>query len=309
MKYSILIVNYKTKNNVLLLLDDVYETFQNSEYEVIIVDNFSGDKFPDSLKNVHIIYHKENVGFGKGMNIASKYAKGKYLVLINPDCRIPGGQDFEHFVQEAMKMNFGVLAPLILYPNGNIQPNRGGRSTVFTFIFQNLKLGRFKYLVPGWASQLPLFRSSIVGKYLKNFQEKIPAFEKCEWVTGAFMVIPRHIYEKVKGFDENYFMYSEDEDLCIKIQNEGLISLFCSDFKIIHEVAGSQKEIGDSRLKFTEIKKLESSIYFTKKYYSNLSAFFLKMFYFFHYTLLAFFHNQKMKYLKSGWSLIKYRPK
>lgn len=288
MKYSLLIVNYKTKDDVLLLLQDVWDTFKNQPYEVLIVDNASGDCFPESLEKTRVIYHSENAGFGKAMNLAASEARGEYLVLINPDCRLPADQDFDMFVSEGEKMGFGVLAPLIRYPNGDLQPNRGGYSTLATFIFQALRLGRLRKVIPSWVGRLPIIRTSIIGKYLNNFEPSIPEYEYCDWVSGAFMVIKADVFRKVSGFDENFFMYCEDEDLCLRIAKDGGKSLFSSNFLVVHEVGGAQKSDVDQRLKTIEIKRLESNIYFTKKHISSVSSLLIRYFYALLYISLAF---------------------
>lgn len=298
MKYSVLIVNYKTKDDVLLLLDDIKETFKGTNYEVLIVDNASGDKFPEDLLNTKIIYNSDNLGFGSAMNIAAQASRGQFLVLINPDCRLPQDQDFDRFVAGACEKGFGVLAPLIRYPDGRIQPNRGGRSTVLTFVFQALRLGRLRAYIPSWIGRLPIINKSVVGKYLHNFAPHVPEYELCDWVSGAFMVLNSKDFKAVKGFDENFFMYCEDEDLCLRLAKLGKPSLFSSHFEIIHEVGGAQKADVDQRLKFTEIKRLESNIYFIRKHENSYYGFFLRVFYSLFYFLLAFRIKDSSKYLK-----------
>jgi GT2 family glycosyltransferase len=287
MKYSILIVNYKTKEDVLILLKDIEKTFSHLAYEVIIVDNQSGDIFPQGLTNTNIIYNSSNSGFGKGMNLAASKASGEFLVLINPDCRIQEDQSFDLFVENAYKEGFGVLSCLIRYPDGRIQPNRGGSSNTLTYIIQALRLGRVKKFIPSWVGRLPFIRTSIIGKYLHNFEKKVSKFEYCDWLSGSFMVIPSDLFKRVHGFDENIFMYTEDEDLCIRIREIGEKCLFSSEFTLIHEVGGAQKTEEKQRLKFSEIKRLESNIYFIEKHKSRFSACFLRLFYFFLYLLIS----------------------
>lgn len=287
MKYSLLIVNYQTKDDVLKLLCDIEQIFLNLSYEVIIVDNHSGDQFSDDLFKTKVIYNSENAGFGKAMNVAAEHSAGDYLVLINPDCRIPLGQNFDQFVEEGVRYGFGVLAPLIRYPGGRIQPNRGGSSNLLTFVFQALRLGRLREYLPAWIGNLPLIRKSIIGKYLHNFEEMIPTMEYCDWLSGAFMVIPSRMFKEVGGFDENFFMYCEDEDICMRLKEIGGRSLFISKFTVIHEVGGAQKTGEYRRLKFTEIKRLESNIYFIQKHYSIFAAFSLRFFYFLLYLILS----------------------
>ncbi len=287
MKYSILIVNYKTMRDVLLLLQDIWSTFYHLDYEVIIVDNKSGDIFPENLDKTRVIYNNENAGFGKAMNLAARQALGEYLVLINPDCRIPANQDFDAFVEAQRLHNCGVLSSLIRYPDDRVQPNRGGKSNLMTFIFQALRLGRLKSLVPQWFGRLPLVKQSIIGKYLHNFNENIPELEECDWLSGSFMVIKSSIFKEVNGFDENFFMYCEDEDLCLRLASRGYKSIFSSRFLVIHEVGGAQKTKENQRLKFTEIKRLESNIYFLKKHQSYLASLTLRFFYFFLYLFIS----------------------
>ena len=297
MKYSLLIVNYKSKQDVLMLLEDIHREFFQQEYEVIIVENFSGDVFPEDIPRAKILYSNVNLGFGKGMNLAASHAVGEYFVLVNPDCRLSKGQSFDKFVMDNKFYDFGVLSPLILYPDGRVQPNRGGRSNLNTYLFQLLRLGRLKQFFPRFLLHLEVVKKSIVGKYLDNFVS-VPEVAFPDWLSGAFMVIPGTLFNEVSGFDPKIFMYCEDEDLCIRIAQKGKKIVFSSSYRVIHEVGGTQKTGEVQRLKFSEVKRLESNIYYLSKNGGYPSAVILKYIYAVAYFFFSLRFRKPLAFLR-----------
>jgi GT2 family glycosyltransferase len=299
MKYSILIVNYKSIKDVLILFEDIQREFKYQDYEVIVVENNSGDIFPSNILNTKVIYSKTNLGFGKGMNLAASYATGEFLVLINPDCRLPEGLSFDKFVTENIVHDFGVLAPFITYPSGEVQPNRGGRSNLKTYILQFFRLGQLRKFFPTSLLKFNFIKDSIVGKYLDNFK-LIPIVAFPDWLSGAFMVIPNNVFKDVNGFDPNIFMYCEDEDICIRISSLGKKIVFSSSYRVIHEVGGTQKTGEEQRLKFAEIKRLESNIYHLSKHSGYFSANALKFIYSLFYFFFIFKFNRSSDYYRTS---------
>jgi len=299
MKYSVLIVNYKTKDKVLALVEDLHELLEKLEFEIIIIDNHSGDKFQQTPDKTNIFYMNQNLGFGKAMNYAAAKANGEVLVLVNPDCRIDPKQNFHQFVSSNLESQVGILTSLIRYPDGRIQPNRGSPSGLSTYVFQFLRLGRFKRYFPRFFMRIKPIRNSFIGKYL-DYTTSAPKTQECEWVSGAFMIVRKENFEKVSGFDPNFFMYCEDEDLCIRVRELGLKIMYSSEFTLIHEVGGAQLEFLDQRLKYSELMRLQSNLYFLSKYHSAVKVNFLRIFYGFSYLTMSLKIRHMSKYLKVG---------
>lgn len=307
MLYSFLIVNYKTKIKTEKLISDLCSLMKNHHFEIIVVENNSGDTFSFKESYLKLFYMSENLGFGKAMNFAASKASGETLVLINPDCRVDPSQNFHGFVSTNLKEHVGILTSLIRYPDGSIQPNRGSASGFLTYVFQFLRLGRLKNYFPLFLLKLSVIKDSFIGRYL-DYNSSIPLSQECEWVSGAFMVIRKENFTRLKGFDPHFFMYCEDEDLCKRAREAGLKILYSSQFTVIHEVGGAQVDTIGQRLKFSELRRLESNLYFLTKHHSKIKANLLSLIYGFGYILMCLKFRNMASYLKIGFSYILMRP-
>lgn len=203
MKYSLLLVNYHTEIYIVKLLDDLCAQ-KDTEFEVIIANNSQDDKlydviveyrFFDRLK-IKLVQSSTNIGFGSAMNLASQQAIGEYLLIINPDIRIYDNQLLGAFASFLdAHTRFGV-ATCRLLDDGGID-----RSEFTTF----------------------------------EFRYKLEMVHSPRWFSGAFLIVPRQVYLDVDGFDEDFFMYCEDEDLCLRIQRMGLPLLKNNVLSVYHK--------------------------------------------------------------------------
>lgn len=226
MDLSIIIVNYNVRQFLENALASVYRAMEGVQGEVFVVDNASDDgsvemvtaKFP----HVYLIENKANVGFAKANNAALKRAKGKYLLLLNPDT----------IVQEdtiKVMINFfdenpdaGLAGCKILNPDGSFQlPCRRSFPTpwvAFTKIF-------------GLSALFP--KSKLFGKYNLTYLSEDETFE-VDAISGSFMFLRRDVYEAVGGLDESFFMYGEDLDWCYRVAKGGYSVYYVHATQIIH---------------------------------------------------------------------------
>lgn len=190
---------------------------QGLDAEIIVIDNNSQDdscamvkkKFP----NVKLIENKENSGFSKGNNIGVKQAKGEYLCILNPDTVVEENT-FKTLLAFAEKQkSLGIVGCKLIDGNGNYLPE-SKRNVPVTKIAINKALGNSKHY---YANHL---KESEIGK--------VDVF------VGAFMLLKRSVYNEVKGFDEDYFMYGEDIDLSYKIKKAGYQSFYFGETSVIH---------------------------------------------------------------------------
>lgn len=215
---SIIIVNYNGHKYLKNCFDSIYEKLSDVSFEIIVIDNNSSDDSCNFIKvnypQIVLLEPKINYGFGKGNNEAVKAARGKYLLLLNNDTilidQLRPVLDF--LISDK---NIGVLGINMLNANHDYLPVAG--------VFPNKKnMFRFKNLLD-------------VNQDLNtnNFSKKS---YYVDWLSGSFMMLPRDVYEKVNGFDEDYFLYVEDVDFCKKIENAGLKRVFLPSFRYIHFV-------------------------------------------------------------------------
>ena len=181
-------------------------------FEAIYVDNCSTDGSVEFLKKnypqVIIIQNKEPYGFGKNNNIGAEVAKGKYLAIINPDIKVkPGSLDALYRYMEA-NPGVGMSVPHLFNADGTHQYSIRGFITPSLFIARILTHGK----------------DSANNPKMKRYLCKDIDVEKeqpINWAVGASLFLPKALFRKVGGFDLDYFLYMEDEDLALKVWKSG----------------------------------------------------------------------------------------
>lgn len=211
MDISIIIVNWNTGKLLYNCVKSIVENTIGVKYEIIIVDNNSQDdscnKIEDDFQNVKIIYSKENLGFSKGNNLGIKNSKGEYLLLLNPDTIILDNAIGKAFAKLKEYKDEKILMGIRLL-NGD----------------KTLQLSSCKFLN---------IRNSIFSTYVFSNEEHYITHES-DWVMGAFMMINSSFYNQIGGLNEDYFMYSEDMELCYKVKKNGGRVIFLAEAEIIH---------------------------------------------------------------------------
>ncbi len=263
-KISIVIVNYKVAESLAEALCSLREVHLFDQCEVIIVDNASGDnsrkqitaRFPE----IHWIQLKNNIGFGKACNVGARQASGDFLLLLNPDTVV--SQDVLTSCLDFSNKNpdAGMIGPKILNPDGSLQAScRRSFPTPSTALFYFSGLSR---LFP---------RSKRLGQYNLTYMDDNVAAQ-VDAISGSFMFMPLSVFREVGGFDEQFFMYGEDIDLCWRIRKKGYTIWYNPSIQIIHTKGkSSTKRLVRSRIAF-----YEAMIIFTKKYRAYHEGFFPK---------------------------------
>ena len=272
---SFIIVNYNTKRLTFQTIQSIYKAFSNKEeFEIILVDNASTDgskEFFENLEkkydNFKYIYNNKNHGFGKANNIGFKYSKGKYIYILNSDT-ILHTKDINKIIEKKFKEynNIGVIATKVIYGDGSLQPSVQEFSNLLSISLRLLKIGekvRNNKLLLFLIKKLP-FKPSIIENYLKNFNKER---KECliNWASGCSLIFKREVYDKLKGFDENFFMYTEDEEICFRAKKEGYNILYTSSILITHFEGKSNKnkKINEFIMK----EKIKSEFYYYKKHF------------------------------------------
>jgi GT2 family glycosyltransferase len=226
MDLSVIIVNYNVRQFLENALASTYRAMEGLQGEVFVVDNASDDGSIEMVKtkfpHVLLIENQANVGFAKANNAALKQAKGRYVLLLNPDT-IVQEDTFKvmiRFFDE--NPDAGLAGCKILNPDGTFQlPCRRSFPTpwvAFTKIF-------------GLSTLLP--KSKLFGKYNLTYLNEDETYE-VDAVSGSLMFLRREAYEKVGGLDESFFMYGEDLDWCYRISKSGYKVYYIHSTKIIH---------------------------------------------------------------------------
>ncbi|MBI4135512.1 glycosyltransferase family 2 protein [Candidatus Uhrbacteria bacterium] len=231
-------VNFKMKDKILAMLRSLFRDIQGTNLKVqpVVVDNASGDGIEETLKKefgdrVVFLDAGGNIGFGKGNNLGLKKFEAKYYFIANPDLvfleNLPAqaGQQrtlerLYQFMEEHQKV--GMVAPRLQLPNGEIQPScmRFPR-----FLDQPIhRLGLHKKY--DWA------RKRVEHLHMKDFDHSKTA--PIDWATGAALFVRGEWAKAVGFFDERYFMYFEDTDLCRTFWSRGWPVYYKGDVVIQH---------------------------------------------------------------------------
>jgi len=223
-RLSIIIVNYNTGGLLERCLFSVFENAPDADVEVFVVDNASSD---DSLQRISkfgrrlkLISNQENLGFARGCNKGLKESRGEYVLFLNPDTEIQAGALTKMISFMEAHKEVGFLVPKICLPNGEFQQDSIGP-------FPSLL-----HILLFWSSLgtiFPFVRRLVYRRYLKPEG----AFQ-VDWGTGACLLCRGELLEKLKGFDEDFFMYHEDTDLCYRARRIGAKVYFYSGAEIVH---------------------------------------------------------------------------
>ncbi len=228
---DVIIVNYNSTNHALNAIDSINSHTHGISVNIIVVDNASVDR-PERIKRRHpgvnLITNKRNLGYSKAINRAMKNSNGDYAVIINPDTVVLNG--FFPEVTKYMNHNneIGVVGPRILNEDGTTQGSARRFPTFFTSLF-----GRNSLITK-------LFPNNPFTKkeFLCFYNDENRAMD-VDWVSGACMVLKRAAFEKIEGFDENFFLYWEDTDVCKRVKNAGYRVVYYPKAKVTHLVGES----------------------------------------------------------------------
>lgn len=199
---SIIIVNYNSGQMTLMCLDSIQKHAAHISHEVIIADNASKDGSPELITRKHpevlFLPLKDNLGFGVANNRAAAFARGKYLLLLNNDALLLENSLDPLLATVQNDSSIGVVGPEIHYPDGRFQLSCGPDLS----LFGELLMKHF-------------------SRWYSRMIQKGPALQQVDWISGAAMLIPAVVYRQVNGFDETFFLYMEDADLCRRIRTLG----------------------------------------------------------------------------------------
>lgn len=263
-KVSIVIVFYKNKKELLLCLQSVKKQKTKYPYEIIVVDNSRGISLEKTISKFadETVYLRspENLGYAKGNNLGAMYAKGEYIFILNPDTKLSDKAidlltDFLNKNKDSAAVSPALIDKKgkLLYqiPEKRLNPLR----QIFTYTFM-----------------VKLFPDNrIKSEFLqKKTGNELPY--EVEVLPGSAIMIRRAVFEKVGGFDKNFFLYFEENDLCQRIREEGYTMQKIPQAKILHDW---RPEDGDEKS-----KKVfeESRFYYFRKHFGLFSALIIEAF-------------------------------
>lgn len=230
MDLSIIIVNYNTKKLILDCIASIQKEASDLKIEIIVIDNASTDgsieelSFFEKKKILKLVKNDINLGFAKANNQGIKFAKGKYILLLNSDTVVKRGV-FKKLLDFAKEHpDAGAVVPQLLDPNGTIQAS--------CFNFPTITRAIRQY----WLGQKEILNKYIPVTY--NFQPITVEIA----VMAAFLITPKTL-KKVGPLDERYFMFFEDFEYCRQMKKVDLKLYYLPSVQVIHYHGGSGKNL------------------------------------------------------------------
>lgn len=267
MDLSIIIVNWNSLHYLKKCIASILSQTRFINYEIVVIDNASFDGTDEELRRhypeVRFIQSSTNLGFARANNEAFKISVGRNILFLNPDTEIKNNALGYLMKCLDTEPEVGVVGAKLFNSDGSVQ-----RSCIRVFPTILNCVADFDWLMEYFP------RSRLWGTAPLFIESNLPS--SIEAVSGACLMVKRSSFERVGMFSTDYFMYSEDIDLCYKIKQAGELVYFMPGAHVIHHGGGSSSQSGVST--FSTVMLHESRWRFFKKtrsiWYCNLYRFF-----------------------------------
>ncbi len=222
---SVIIVSWNARKYLEQCLTTLTEEVCRYPMEIIVVDNKSSDGSIECVQQqfpqVRLICNDANVGFAKANNLGIAQSRGKYLCLVNSDVKVLSGCITKLVEYAEARPKVGVVGPYVIGGDGLLQRSCRGFPNLWNMFWRALA---FDTLLP---------KARIFSGYMLWHWPQIEEAE-VEVLSGCFWLIKREAYAEVGGLDENFFMYAEDIDWCLRFHRAGWKLMFMPEAKAIH---------------------------------------------------------------------------
>lgn len=217
MNLSIIIINYKTPDLTSRCIESIYKSEISFFFEIIVIDNDSQDNSEEIIVSkypqVKWIANSYNAGFGRANNLGVRSSVGDYVLLLNSDMLLKQNQDLLECINPLSNGEIGVVGCKLLNEDGSLQKSKF------------YEVATIKYLL------------SFNVLWYKMFKPKPKSFDA---VMGSFMLFRKDDFNKLNGFDEDFFMYAEELELCLRFQKDlGKRCVYIDSYTAIHKHGGS----------------------------------------------------------------------
>jgi len=255
---SVIIVNWNVRDLLRRCLHSILASLPACQLEIIVVDNGSTDGSAEMVRTefpqVHLIANPDNRGFTGANNQGLAVARGRYVLLLNPDTEVVGDA-LETMVAFAdAHPDVGVVGPQLLNPDGTVQSSRRRFPTLATALLEST------WLQP-YAPRRLLARYYVLDRPDDEVQD-------VDWVIGAALMARREAVEQVGPLDEGFFMYSEELDWCRRFRAAGWRVVYLPTARIIHHEGKSSEQVLPAR----HIHFQTSKIRYFRKYHGPAAA-------------------------------------
>lgn len=266
---SIIIINYRQKDFTEKCIKSIYENIKSYPFEVIVINNSIEDDLSylqTEFTDLTVINNINN-GYSQANNTGVNYSKGEYLFFLNADTEIKS--DFiGNFIEEFKYKNFGAAGLKLYNTDETFQLSFWKENTFFNEI-KNKKEEKY-------------FKEKNL-EYINKKENQFNNVKEVEWATGAAFIIKKEVFINAGQFDEDYFLFYEDADLCKRLNDRDLPVYFFPFCKIIHYKGENvNKEFKSSSYFYSK----QSQLLYYKKHNNFLNNLLLRVYLFSKFTLL-----------------------
>ena len=225
MELSIIILSYRMKRLVRNCLRALEEANIEIPHEIIVVDNDSNDGIKEMLSEdfpkVKFLQSNSNLGMGGGNNLGIRQAMGDNVLILNPDIYITKEAVYKMIEYLGKHKKVGLIGPKLLNPDKSLQHTCYRWHKFWIPLYRRTAIGRFD-----WAKR------EIDHFLMKDFDHN--SIKEVDWIQGSCIMLPREVIEKNGSFDESFFMYFEDTDLCRRLWKAGHSVVYHGEVAVVH---------------------------------------------------------------------------
>ena len=275
MDVSVIIINYKTPDLVIDCVRSIKQMTEDISYEIIVVDNASDDGSVELIKqelrdDVALIESETNLGFGKANNLGVRQVNGKYVFLLNSDTVL---------INNAIKILYDYMeqSPKVGAVGGNLYSVDLKENSSFSMNFDDIESIKKQ---ASWGSIITeVLSRQFRQKFYNEEQKRKYAYKntfnhsnepmEVGYIFGSDMMLSRELYNQMGGFDPEFFMYAEEEELSWRIHKAGYKIVSVPMAKIIHLDGGTFKRDQSFNSRQFVMRMTGAMIYYKKRFGNN----------------------------------------
>jgi len=263
---SVIVLSYNTKALILACLESVLAEADRwtGAVETIVVDNGSSDGSPAAVRerfpSVTLIETGENLGFGRGNNRGIRESRGDPVILLNSDTVLAPGFFSKVEKEQARDAREGIIGPKLLDPDGTLQP-----SAYHNFPDPIVEIFGYTPIGEGLRGLFPALAWPFRYAFTPGEHERR---SEAAHVKGACLILRRAMLEEIGGFDEDFFLYREETDLCRRARDAGWKTVYTPGIEIVHHHKASAGGFSDRGLGH----RLTSHALYLRKHHGRLGA-------------------------------------
>ncbi len=267
---SVIIVSYNTRDILRACLGSLYTAIGRRAIEVIVVDNASRDASADMVERefpqAHLLRSTTNLGFAAANNLGFKSAQGRYVILLNPDAQVEADAFADAILRMDASPAVGMAGGRLVDGDGRDQPSARRFPSLLNEVL----------VISGLAARFP--RSRLFGRFDRTWADPAQPAD-VDWVPGAFAIMRHDALRAVGPFDERFFLYYEEVDLCRRFKAAGWQIWYWPDIVIRHLGGESSKTVENAEISSSGSQlvlwRMRSALLYYRKHHGRLGAWLL----------------------------------